>query len=256
MIRGIVFDLFDTLVDLHHDRLSAVEVDGRRVPPTTLRVFEHVAGCLGSSFSLSLGEFGALQREVDGALRVETLDEGRELATQQRFEALLERLGIERAGLAQECTAIYMGLLRDVVTVPDHHEAILASLAVDHRLGLCSNFSHGGTARALLSEARFDTHLDTIVISEEVGIRKPRAPIFEAVCTAMELAPEEILHVGDSLSADVAGAAAAGMRTVWLTRRIASPEAELERYEGPSPDFALEDLLDLPVLTARLGVSR
>ena len=37
----------------------------------------------------------------------------------------------------------------------------------------------------------------------------------------------EVLHVGDSLKADVAGAADLGIPTVWITRRIKEPEKAL-----------------------------
>ena len=127
------------------------------------------------------------------------------------------------------------------------------TLAARHRLGLCSNFSHGETARAVVAEAGFTPHLHALLVSDEVGIRKPRPEIFEASARALGLSPNEVLHVGDSLEADVAGAASIGMRTVWLTRRIRDPEAQLARYAGPRPDFALDDLRDLPVLMARHG---
>jgi FMN phosphatase YigB (HAD superfamily) len=125
------------------------------------------------------------------------------------------------------------------------------TLAASFQLGLCSNFSDTATAMAVLSDAAFLPHLRSVVVSEELGIRKPRPEIFEAVAEGLGLEPREILHVGDSLSADVAGASAVGMRTVWLTRRIREPEAELARHAGPRPDFALDDLRDLPVLMAR-----
>ena len=145
-----------------------------------------------------------------------------------------------------------MGLLHEACTVPGHHEAIMASLAIDYGLALCSNFTHAETARCILGEAGFTPHLKSIVISEEVGIRKPRREIFDRVFEALEVEARDVLHVGDNLVADVGGAAAAGMRTVWLTRRIADPDQALAAYDGPRPDFALEDLMDLPVLVARL----
>ncbi len=252
MIRGIAFDLFDTLVNQNHDLLLPVELEGRRVSATTPRLFRHVTEHAG--ISLSLGEFADLQREVDRALFRETLKEGIELPTRRRFEALVERLGHARdLELAAGLTSVHMSALREVVTIPAHHEAILAALAVEHRLALCSNFSHAETAHAILDEASFTEHLASVVISEEIGIRKPRREIFDAVARTLDLVPEEILHVGDNLNADVAGAAACGMRTVWLTRQVANPDAELESYEGPRPEFALEDLIDLPVLVARLS---
>jgi len=86
------------------------------------------------------------------------------------------------------------------------------------------------------------------VVSEDVGLRKPRAEIFAAVATHLALPPLEILHVGDSLEADVAGAAAVGQQTAWLTRRIADPEAALAAYTGPKPDHQIADLGELEAL--------
>lgn len=253
MIRGVVFDLFDTLVDQNHDRLPSIEHEGRRISATTPHLHRHANAVM--AVPLSLTAFADLQREVDRELFRETLKHGVELPTLRRFGVLADRLGLDRSSsIPEELTHIHMDMLRNAVSVPKHHEAVLAALAVDYRLGVCSNFSHGETARAILDQACLTGHLSALVISDEVGIRKPRPEIFEAAARALELEPREILHVGDSLSADVAGAAACGMQTVWLTRQIADPDAQLSRYDGPRPDYALEDLMDLPVLAARLSV--
>jgi HAD superfamily hydrolase (TIGR01509 family) len=252
LIRGIVFDLFDTLVDQNHRRLAPIEVGGRRMAATLpdLHAFARERAGIGHD----LVGFADLLDAVDAELRRTTLDVGVELPTVDRFEALAERLGVgEPRALAEALTRVHMGALQAAVTVPDHHEAVLTTLAARHRLALCSNFSHGETARAVVAEAGFTPHLHALLISDEVGIRKPRPEIFEAAAEALGLSPREILHVGDSLEADVAGAASIGMRTVWLTRRIREPEAQLARYRGPRPDFALDDLRDLPVLMARQG---
>jgi HAD superfamily hydrolase (TIGR01549 family) len=252
VIRGIVFDLFDTLVDQDLDRLALWRHAGRRITPSTLQIHEHARRVAG--LEIAFGDFVDLQREVDRRLRAETLDLGVELPSLRRFVALAERLGLEDAGdLAQSWTSIHMASIREALTVPSHHESVLAALAIEYRLGLCSNFSHAETAREILDESGLGRHLTGVVVSEEVGLRKPRPEIFAAVAESLGLASEEILHVGDSLRADVAGAAASGMRTVWLTRRIGDPEGELADFDGRAPDFALEDLMDLPVLLARLA---
>ena len=46
----------------------------------------------------------------------------------------------------------------------------------------------------------------------------------------------------------VAGAAAVGLRTVWITRRVRDPDAKLADNEGPSPDARIESLSELPAL--------
>lgn len=254
MVRAIVFDLFDTLVDHDHDheRLAPVEVEGRRVGATTPALHARARDEFG--VDLSLLAFAERLHDVDAALRVDTVDVGVELSTLDRFTALGTALGLsEPLVFGAALTEVHMGALAQAVSVPSHHEAILTSLAIDHRLGICSNFTHAATARSILDRAGMTGHLSAITISEEVGIRKPRVEIFTAVAEALEVDPTEILHVGDDLRADVAGAAALGMRTVWLTRRIRDPERMLADYDGPKPDFSLEDLLDLPVLVARLG---
>jgi FMN phosphatase YigB (HAD superfamily) len=68
------------------------------------------------------------------------------------------------------------------------------------------------------------------------------------VLARLGVAPEQTLHVGDSLRADVVGAAGLGIRTAWLTRRVKDPRAALEAFEGPAPDFTIRDLAELPHL--------
>lgn len=250
MIRGIVFDLFDTLVDQNHRRLAPVEIGGRRVAATLPLL--HAFARERAAIEHPLEEFAQLLDVVDADLRRTTIDVGVELSTRDRFAAFAERLGCEDVRtIAEGLTRVHMGALRGAVTVPEHHEPVLTTLAGRFRLGLCSNFSDGATARAVVGEAGFLPHLRAVVVSEEIGIRKPRPEIFEAVAAGLGLPPGEILHVGDSLAADVAGARAIGMRTVWLTRRVREPERELARHPETRPDFALDDLRDLPVLMAR-----
>jgi putative hydrolase of the HAD superfamily len=105
-------------------------------------------------------------------------------------------------------------------------------------------------ALALLEDCGLRAHLDALVISDAIGIRKPRAEIFEAVLAQLGVAPEQTLHVGDSLSADVAGAASLGIKTAWITRRVADRQAALRAHEGPAPDCEISDLAEIADLLA------
>ena len=167
MIRGIVFDLFDTLVDQNHDRLAPVASEGRRVGATTPAL--HARATAEFGVSLSMAEFADRLDDVDRALRTETVDLGIELSTLDRFAALGARLELPEALVFGEAlTQVHMGVLREAVTVPSHHEAVLTALAIDYRIGICSNFTHAETARLVLREAAFEPHLSSIVISDEV----------------------------------------------------------------------------------------
>lgn len=55
-----------------------------------------------------------------------------------------------------------------------------------------------------------------ILISESVGIWKPDPAIFHMALERAGIAAEDAVYVGDSPVADVPGAKAAGMRSVWI----------------------------------------
>jgi putative hydrolase of the HAD superfamily len=52
------------------------------------------------------------------------------------------------------------------------------------------------------------------VVSAEVGWRKPHPRFFQKACEVAEVAPEQILVVGDDQTNDYEGAAAAGLSAV------------------------------------------
>jgi putative hydrolase of the HAD superfamily len=55
-----------------------------------------------------------------------------------------------------------------------------------------------------------------VIISSEVGWRKPAAEFFAAVCRTVGFPADQILFVGDALINDVQGAQAAGLKAVWF----------------------------------------
>ena len=243
-IRAVVFDLFDTLVDLHYENIPRTEVAGKPLPLTVPALHEAIQTRLAISFDA----FVEALAEIDLAFRDSHYSQDREVPTEQRFTALARRLGVADPDLPGLLTAVHMGLLREQVRVPAHHAPLLAELASVRSIGLCSNFSHSQTALGILEEAGLARHLTAVVISDAVGLRKPRSEIFDAVLGRLGVAPEQALHVGDSLRADVVGAAGLGMKTAWLTRRVKDPRAALEAYDGPAPDFTIRDLAELPDL--------
>jgi putative hydrolase of the HAD superfamily len=79
-------------------------------------------------------------------------------------------------------------------------------------------------------------YFKSILISGEVGVRKPDARIFKLACERLNAKPENCLMVGDKLDADVEGAKAIGMQAAWMstetTQGVLSFEnlAELETW--------------------------
>lgn len=85
-----------------------------------------------------------------------------------------------------------------------------------------------------------DHHFRFQLGSREHGAAKPEASIFHAACERLGLAPGEVLHVGDHVHMDVAGAMNAGLRGAWLNREGAAWPQEL-----PAPDLEFDTLTAL-----------
>jgi HAD superfamily hydrolase (TIGR01549 family) len=246
-IRAVVFDLFDTLVDIHMDRLPPIEIEGRRFPSTAGFLYEEVR----ERADVSWEDFTRALIDVEREVRAPRAEQGRELPTLERMQETLRRLDVEDPELAVRLTDEHMRLLRDQVTSHPHHVDVMEQLRGRVALGVCSNFSHSQTALAILEDAGLRWHFDAVLVSDATGWRKPRREIFDATCALLGVPPEETLHVGDHLRLDVAGGGAAGLRTAWLVRRIRDPETALRKHEGPAPTHVIEDLAEVPGLVER-----
>ncbi|HYZ94084.1 MAG TPA: HAD family hydrolase [Actinomycetota bacterium] len=75
----------------------------------------------------------------------------------------------------------------------------------------------GRVVRDLLSNVGLLEHLEFCAFSDEIGVPKPSAKMFEAALTAIVVEPHEAVHVGDLLRTDVDGGRAYGMKTIRIT---------------------------------------
>src|SRR5204863_2446793 len=93
----------------------------------------------------------------------------------------------------------------------------------DIPLAIISNWD--ARLRPLLQQFRLDRYFEIIVVSCEVGFAKPSPVIFEHAAKKLGIAPENIVHVGDSAKEDVAGAEAAGIGALLIDREKKAMEA-------------------------------
>ncbi len=244
MIRAVVFDLFDTLVDLPMDALPRIDVDGRMLMSTAGALHD----AINARVPIAFDDFTRALAAVDREWRATHWERDRELTTLERFTRVAKALGLDDPDLPLVLTNVHMGMLESIATAPAHHPALLARLQQRFRIGLCSNWTWTPTALAILDKTQLRASLDAVVISSDHGLRKPRREIFEATLAALDVAPSEAVHVGDNLKADVAGAAALGIRTVWITRRVVDPAASLAKHTGARPDHVIADLAELETI--------
>ena len=160
--------------------------------------------------SLSVDEMIDIRNQVEEEVKGEVWnhEEIRLLA----FERTLEILGSPDRAMAGHLNDIYLKhRFEDIELFPDV-EPTLDQLAAHFKLGLLSNGNSYPEGCGL--EGRFAF----VIFSQDVQVRKPDRRVFEIAARKAGCPLDELLHVGDSLQNDVAGANAAGAQSVWLNR--------------------------------------
>jgi putative hydrolase of the HAD superfamily len=99
---------------------------------------------------------------------------------------------------------------------PDARPAIEALRDEGLRLACVSNWDC--SLGEVLEQCGLAAHLERVVSSAEAGARKPDPAIFAAALEGTGLDAGEVVHVGDTAEEDVAGARAAGIRSLLIDR--------------------------------------
>lgn len=130
---------------------------------------------------------------------------------------------------------------------PDAAAALQLLRARGCQLGIISNAPDDDDVRALVDQAGLRKFFDFVLSSAVAKVRKPDPGIFTAALAKWGAIAEQAVMVGDTVTADVAGAKRMGIASVWILRRADTPEshaaAEIHR-----PDATIRALSELPDL--------
>jgi len=158
----------------------------------------------------------------------------------ETWRLALAEQGIDDAALAEELGERFGDERRARHETFADVEEVLAALHRAHALALVTN----GAAclqREKLAASGLERHFDAVVVSGELGVGKPDPRIFEHALASLRCGPEGAAMVGNSLTRDIAGALAAGLRAVWVNRF-----GEARPRDLPEEVAEITTLRDLP----------
>lgn len=133
---------------------------------------------------------------------------------QYRFGTLFEAIG--HRGDPDEFGAHYLVELGNCPDLLEGAEQVVEALAPHFKLGIVTN---GLTAvqTARFACASITRYFNPIIISEQVGVKKPEPAIFDAAFAKMGYPDKRnVLMIGDSLSSDILGGVNYGIDTCWV----------------------------------------
>jgi len=119
----------------------------------------------------------------------------------------------------------------------------LRQFSQEYKLGLVSNFTYAPVIYAALRKLDINKFFNAILVSEDVGWRKPHIKIFEEALKRLGTFAEETVFVGDNPEEDIRGAKMAGMKTVFVQSQFYSLKNLKESKENP--DIIVKDICTL-----------
>jgi len=246
LIKAILFDLFDTLL--------LIEGGESFYEPCLTKLYEVLAK---HGVNVAYEKFKQVYFKIRDKLYVETAKNLEEPHFNVRISQTLKELGYNydvSHPTVVEATETFANQFTQYVHLDEDALSVLQELKKKHKLGLVSNFAIPECAWKLLETFKLETFFDVVVISGEINKRKPSREIFQKALDTLSVSASEAIFVGDTLSMDVKGPKALGMKAVLIQRQTATtdtPESFVwkppKEDENAKPDVIIKRLKELSV---------
>ncbi len=230
-IRGVTFDIGGTLI---------------KPSPNEAETFVEVAGEYGYDISLDMALAGVdkcwelYHHEYAKNGDFWCTHEGCEWIWHAQYEVLCDACGVV-AHKAEIVEGIYESFLHahHWKAFPDVLPLLEELRSAGIRMGVVSNWDI--SLEGLLAEIGLGQYFDVVLASGAVGLRKPDVRIFSAAACALDIPPEELLHVGDLDPEDGFAPMQAGFHSVIIDRKNVVHDPSLQ---------VIKDLSDLRTFLA------
>lgn len=205
MRKAVIFDLDDTISDHQHSRRSALTALVEQYPAMMEKDIKRLEVIherhLQASFSDLLA--GRIKRADARRNRIRGLF--MEIGLPLSEEELTKANGVYRNAYDTNRRAV-PGIVPIIKTLKETMKIAIVTNGLvarqEEKIRLCG----------------LEGQFDAILISEEVGVKKPDRKIFDAALAALKVSASEAVMFGDSWKSDVMGARNAGMDAVWFNR--------------------------------------
>ncbi|MYB76638.1 MAG: HAD family hydrolase [Chloroflexi bacterium] len=230
-VCALLLDLDDTLLD------------GSFFPQSIARTCEELASLRTGLDAERLQEanhavFGTYGPESHDAWTLGRLS-GAEL-TLEAWRRTLQACGYNEESLAQFAAKTHLRFAWDSYQpFSDVAGLITAVRQARVPIALVTNGA-ADTQRNKIEAMGIASWFSALSISGETGVAKPDKRAFTVVLKALGVSGKHAWHVGDSLAADVAGANAAGLSSVWLNR-----DGTVRSKNDAQPDLEITSLSEL-----------
>ncbi len=238
-IKGILFDVYGTLIDIETDE-SMEEI---------YRGIAHFLTYHG--IYLHRREVRDLYYRIMQEQREQSREEHPEIIVKAVWSAFLQEQGVkpgqERVQLATTLAQVYRAISRKRLRLYPGVKEVLDLLHASYRLALVSD-AQPCYVHPEIRAVGLEGYFDPMVISADYGFRKPDRRLFQAALEKLDLRPDEAVFVGNDMYRDIYGASRTGMKTVLL-----SSNQGAQSYPDANPTRVITRFQQVPEVVAELS---
>jgi putative hydrolase of the HAD superfamily len=193
LIRAVIFDLDNTLVDFMKMKRRAIE--------------EAIPAMIDAGLALSVKESNQIIDEIYKEKGIEY---------QQVFDAFLQRVlkKVDYKILSAGIVAYRRAREAALTPYPHVYSTLNKLLKLGIKMGIVSD-APAKEAWLRLAYLNFHHIVDAVVTFEDTGQRKPHSAPFLAIMEKLNVEPGETIMVGDWVERDIIGAEKVGMKTAF-----------------------------------------
>jgi HAD superfamily hydrolase (TIGR01509 family) len=230
-LKAVLFDLGGTLV-YRDTRFSELIRLGHQAVAEFL---------ISQGYTVQIDEAVKVANELYNAYHTFTEKSYIELDFKKLYSAIFYQLGITNYSneelITGAITCFYSSIVNDYYITNDVKEVLSTLKKKGLKLGLVTDNHSADWAYHLLHKFDLEPFFDSIVVSSQIGIRKPHKQIFLHCLKLLNVSNHDSIFVGDSLSHDIQGAENADIKSVWLNRK-----SERQKSEIVNPNYELNNL--------------
>lgn len=232
MIKAVTFDLWNTLLCDRHYGDYRIDILKQMLENEGFSRDRHIVKtAYSSAMNYSIERWKKERRHIPAAELTEFILRDLDVHLSTELKSVIIN-GFEEA------------IFNDPPPLMKDANIVLKSLHNRYRIGLISNsgVTPGRVLRKILGGHTVLRYFRCTVFSDEVGYHKPHPIIFRRAVGELQVKADEAIHVGDLLEADVAGAKAIGMKTVWLNIAEKGYQGDYVKF---LPDYEIGNLSQL-----------